>query len=162
LTSRRFGHTLPAAVEQTEQIQIHASCVELGGIGVLLLGESGSGKSDLALRLIDAGGRLVADDRTDLRRDGVRLIASPPAAIAGRMEVRGLGIVALTHVARAPVALAVELVAGERVERMPDARRRAWLGVDVHLIALNPFEASAAAKVRLAAREATRGRLFAA
>jgi HPr kinase/phosphorylase len=149
-------------VEQTKHLQIHASCVELGGTGVLLLGESGSGKSDLALRLIDAGARLVADDRTDLHRDGARLIASAPATIAGRIEVRGLGIVPVAHVARTLIALAVDLVAPDRVERMPAAQSRGWLGIDVPLVALNPFEASAAAKVRLAAREATRGRLFAA
>jgi HPr kinase/phosphorylase len=143
-------------------MQIHASCVELGGTGVLLLGESGSGKSDLALRLIDAGARLVADDRTELRRDGTRLIASPPATIAGRMEVRGVGIVPLTHVAECAVGLAVALVAPDRVERLPSAQSRAWLGIDMPLLALDPFEASAPAKIRLAVREAARGRLFAA
>jgi HPr kinase/phosphorylase len=143
-------------------IQIHASCVELGGTGVLLLGEPGSGKSDLALRLIDAGARLVADDRTELRRDGVRLVASPPATIAGRMEVRGVGIVPLAHVAECVVGLAVDLVASERVERLPNAQNRTWLGIDVPLLALAPFEASAPAKIRLAVREAARGRLFAA
>ena len=143
-------------------LQIHASCVELGGTGVLLLGESGSGKSDLALRLIDAGARLVADDRAELRRDGGRLIASSPATIAGRMEVRGLGIVPLAHVAECGVGLAVELVAAERVERMPAVQTRTWLGIDVPLLALAPFEASAPAKIRLAVREAAHGRLFAA
>jgi HPr kinase/phosphorylase len=143
-------------------IQIHASCVELGGIGVLLLGESGSGKSDLALRLIDAGGRLVADDRTDLNLRSDRLMASSPAPIAGRIEVRGIGIVPSTHVAEAPVALAIELVAPERVERLPTAQCRSWLGIEIPLLALAPFESSATAKVRVAAREAAYGRLFAA
>ena len=149
-------------MDQANQLQIHATCVELGGAGVLLLGESGSGKSDLALRLIDAGGRLVADDRTDLHRDGVRLIASPPATIAGRIEVRGLGIVPVTHVGASAISLAVHLVAADRVERMPPAQHRSWLGVDIPLIALDPFQASAAAKVRLAARQAACGRMFAA
>jgi HPr kinase/phosphorylase len=149
-------------VNQDQHLQIHASCVELAGAGVLLLGESGSGKSDLALRLIDSGGRLVADDRTELRRDGARLVASPPAAIAGRIEVRGLGIVPVTYVAQTAIGLAVDLVAPDRVERLPAAQNRNWLGVDIPLLALNPFEASAAAKVRLAVREAAHGRLFAA
>jgi serine kinase of HPr protein (carbohydrate metabolism regulator) len=143
-------------------IQIHASCVELGGTGVLLLGESGSGKSDLALRLIDAGGRLVADDRTDLNRKGDQLLASSPARIAGRIEIRGVGIVPLTHVAEAPVGLAIDLVPPDRVERLPAAQSRNWLGIDVPLLALAPFESSTAAKVRIAAREAARGRIFAA
>jgi len=159
----RFGHTLPAIVSPgPSYIQIHASCVELGGTGVLLLGESGSGKSDLALRLIDAGGRLVADDRTDLHRRDGRLIASPPAPIAGRIEIRGLGIVPLTHVAEAPVGLAIDLVQPNRVERLPTMQSRTWLDIKVPLLALAPFEASAAAKVRIAVREAARGRLFAA
>lgn len=126
------------------------------------MGESGSGKSDLALRLIDAGGRLVADDRTELRRDGTRLIASSPATIAGRIEVRGVGIVPVAHVGHSVVGLAVDLVGPDRVERMPPARSRAWLGIDTPLLALDPFAASAVAKLRLAAREAARGRLFAA
>jgi serine kinase of HPr protein (carbohydrate metabolism regulator) len=143
-------------------MQIHASCVELGGTGVLLLGESGSGKSDLALRLIDAGARLVADDRTELRRDGARLIASPPATIAGRIEVRGVGIVNIAHVRECAIGLAVDLVPRDRVERLPAAQNRAWLGIDTPLLALDPFEASAPAKIRLAVHEASRGRLFAA
>jgi HPr kinase/phosphorylase len=143
-------------------IQIHASCVELGGTGVLLLGDSGSGKSDLALRLIDTGGRLVADDRTDLNRRNGKLMASSPAPIAGRIEVRGVGIVKLTHIAEVAIGLAIELVPPDRVERLPAAYNRNWLGIDVPLLALAPFESSAAAKVRVAASEAARGRLFAA
>ncbi len=162
LTEPHFGHTLPAVVDHTNQLQIHASCVELGGTGILLLGDSGSGKSDLALRLIDAGARLVADDRTDLHRDGARLIASAPATIAGRIEVRGVGIVPVAHVARSPVVLAVDLVGPDRVERMPAAQYRTWLDIDVPLVALDPFQASAVAKVRFAAREAACGRMFAA
>lgn len=129
---------------------------------MLLLGQSGSGKSDLALRLIDAGGRLVADDRTELQRDGARLIASPPATIAGRIEVRGVGIIPVAHVGRSVVGLAVDLVKPEHVERLPSAQSRAWLGIELPLLALDPFEASAVAKIRLAAREASCGRLFAA
>ena len=163
LTSQSFGPTLPATVSApASTLQIHASCVELGGIGVLLLGASGSGKSDIALRLIDGGARLVADDRTDLVRDGARLFASAPPSIAGRMEVRGVGIVALAHVARSPVGLAVDLIAPDAVERLPEARTHAWLGVEVPALALAPFESSAAAKIRLAVREAQQGRLFAA
>ena len=136
--------------------QIHATCVEVAGAGVLLLGASGTGKSDLALRLIDAGARLVADDRTDLlRRDG-ELYASAPDSIAGRIEVRGLGIVAVPAVAQTRVRLAVELVGPDLVERLPEARQRDFLGVSVPLLALDPFTASSAAKIRLAARQPRR------
>lgn len=134
--------------------QIHATCVEVAGAGVLLLGGSGVGKSDLALRLIDAGARLVADDRTDLvRRDG-EVFASAPASLAGAIEVRGIGIMSVPAVERAPVRLAIELVRPEQVERLPDARTRDYLGVPIPVVALAPFEASSVAKVRLAARGA--------
>lgn len=148
--------------EPVQSAQIHASCVELAGLGVLLLGESGSGKSDVALRLIDSGARLVADDRTDLTVAAGRLIASAPRAIAGRIEVRGVGIVAVTHVPRSPVGLAVDLVPPARVERMPEPQGRTWLGIAIPLLSLCAFEASAVAKIRFALREAAHGRLFAA
>ena len=142
-------------------IQIHASCVEVGGLGVLLRGASGSGKSDLALRLIEAGGRLVADDRTDLALAGGALLASSPSSIAGRLEVRGVGIVELPNVMSTRVGLAADLVAASDIERLPVVRHCEYLGVEIPLIALAPFESSAAAKLRLAAREAARGRLAA-
>jgi serine kinase of HPr protein (carbohydrate metabolism regulator) len=133
--------------------QIHATCVEVAGAGVLLLGASGTGKSDLALRLIDRGARLVADDRTDLLRREGELYASAPEPIAGRIEVRGLGILAVPSVAEVRVRLAIELVPAAQVERLPEGRARDFLGVAVPLLALDPFAASSAAKVRIAARQ---------
>ena len=133
-------------------MQIHASCIELAGAGILLRGPSGSGKSDLALRLIDNGARLVADDRTDLVVEDGRLIASSPAPIAGKLEVRGVGILALPVVARSRVGIAVDLVAASAVERLPAAQRCSYLGVELPLIAIAPFEASAPAKLRAVAR----------
>jgi HPr kinase/phosphorylase len=133
-------------------IQVHGTCVELAGLGVLLRGPPGSGKSDLALRLIDRGARLVADDRVDLRSRGNELVASAPEPIAGRIEVRGLGIVEAPTVAEASVGLVVDLVAPERVGRLPDPAECDFLGIRVPRLELAPFEASAAAKVRLAAR----------
>ena len=142
--------------------QIHATCVELAGIAVLLRGPSGSGKSDLALRLIDAGARLVADDRTDLVAEGGVLLASSPQPIAGRIEVRGVGLMSLPNVSRSRVGLAVDLLPASAIERLPAAQHCAYLGVELPLIALAPFECSASAKLRMAAREAARGRLAAA
>jgi HPr kinase/phosphorylase len=120
---------------------------------VLLRGPSGAGKSDLALRLIDAGGRLIADDQTHLARQGSRLIASPPPAIAGKIEVRGVGIIDLPRsrlLARAPLALIVDLVPGVRIERLPDPAHETLEGVVLPCLALAPFEFSAVAKLRLA------------
>jgi HPr kinase/phosphorylase len=149
-------------MSQPLKTQIHASCVELAGTGILLRGPSGSGKSDLALRLIEAGARLVADDRTDLMAEGGHLIASSPATIAGRLEVRGVGIVVMEAVPQSRLAMAVDLVAPKEVERLPGPRHCIYLGIDLPLIAIAPFEASATAKLRVAAREAALGRLVAA
>ena len=128
---------------------MHASSVALDGRAVLIAGPSGAGKSDLAWRLLDRGFSLVSDDQTIVRRDGERLIAAPPATIAGKLEIRGIGIVEVDHVADVPVALLVELASD--VERMPDdSRSRAVLGVAVPLVGIDAMAASAASKVALA------------
>ena len=152
----------PAVVSANQRLQVHATCVEIGGVGVLIRGAPGAGKSDLALRLIDGGARLVADDYTDLAVVAGRLVARAPLAIAGRLEVRGLGVVEAPAVAEAPIGIVVDLVDASAVERLPDARMCAYLGIDVPLLALAAFESSAAAKLRLAVRIAARGVPFAA
>jgi len=137
---------------------VHATCVALRPRGrawraVLLRGPSGVGKSDLALRLIETGARLVSDDQTELTRTGKAVIATPPAKIAGLIEARGVGIVRLARdrlLARASVALLVDLVPSERIERLPEPARARLLGIDLPVLALAPFEASALAKLRLA------------
>jgi HPr kinase/phosphorylase len=115
--------------------QVHATCVEVEGLGVLLRGDSGSGKSDLALRLIDGGARLVADDRTDLAVEGGRLVATCPAPLAGRIEVRGLGIGPVPSVARATVGLVVDLVAPAAVDRLPEPSHCSIEGIAVRRLA---------------------------
>jgi serine kinase of HPr protein (carbohydrate metabolism regulator) len=137
--------------------QTHATCVDIDGAGVLLRGASGSGKSDLALRLIDGGARLVADDRAQLTVAGGEVFASAPTALMGRIEVRGLGIVPVEAVARAPLRLVVDLVAPDAVERLPTPATAEVLGVRLPLVRLAPFEASAPAKVRAALRVACDG-----
>lgn len=129
---------------------IHATCIALDGAGILLRGPSGSGKSDLALRLIDEGALLVADDQTELSLEEGRVMARAPATIAGQLEVRGLGIVRQPALAAAPVALLVDLVKAEEVERLPEERQESLLGQSLPAIALDPFAASAVAKLRLA------------
>lgn len=132
--------------------QIHATSVAIGGVAVLLRGPSGSGKSDLALRLIEAGAVLVADDRCDLSVTRGRLFVSAPAAIRGLLEVRGLGILPMRHRAKAPVSLVVDLVKPGAVERLPPARRCRLGTVTLPVLRVAPFEASAPAKVVLAVR----------
>lgn len=126
---------------------VHASCVAIGGRAVLLAGRSGSGKSDLALRLLDRGAALVADDYTQLQRREGRLWASAPATIAGRIEVRGVGIVARDALPSAEVALYLDLEAP--VARMPERATRRLVGIEVPVAALAPFELSAPIKVEL-------------
>jgi HPr kinase/phosphorylase len=116
--------------------------VSRDGDGVLLIGPSGSGKSDLALRLLGRGFSLVADDRVDID-DGV---AAAPPALAGLLEVRGLGIVRLPYVATARLALVAEL--GAPAERLPALATHPALGLP--LILLDPAAASAAERVALA------------
>jgi serine kinase of HPr protein (carbohydrate metabolism regulator) len=128
---------------------VHASSVELGGRAVLITGPSGAGKSDLALRLIDRGFTLVSDDQTVIRRAGDRLLASAPATISGRIEIRGIGIVAMDSVGDVPVALLVEL--SSDIERLPNEnRRQPLLGVQLPVVSIDAMTASAATKVALA------------
>jgi serine kinase of HPr protein (carbohydrate metabolism regulator) len=145
---------------------VHATSVALkhkaGWQAVLLRGPSGAGKSDLALRLVDAGGRLVADDQTHLavegRGKGSRLIATPPPALAGLIEARGVGIVKLGRtqiLTRAPIALLVDLVPSTKVERMPEPAHEKLLGISLKVIALAAFEASSVTKLRLALAQTT-------
>jgi len=131
-------------------IRVHGTAIALGSEGILLRGPSGAGKSDFALRLIDQGARLVADDQTELRREGEAITMSAPATIAGQMEVRGLGIIAVASVASAPLRLVVDLMPSAEIERMPVPRECDYLGCRIPAVALAPFEASAPAKLRLA------------
>jgi serine kinase of HPr protein (carbohydrate metabolism regulator) len=128
--------------------EIHAGCVAIGGRGVLIAGASGRGKSDLALRMVDRGARLVSDDYSLLRAEGGRLYASAPPAIAGRIEVRGLGIVAVEALAEAAVCLLVDL--DGTPERLPETAATAFLGLAVPTVALAALEASAPIKLELA------------
>jgi HPr kinase/phosphorylase len=127
---------------------IHASCVAIDGRGVLLRGASGSGKSDLALRLIDGGALLVADDQVELEVLGGVLFASPPDILAGKIEARGIGILENLPWHQAPVAVVVDLVAREDVERLPFERTCTIEGVELPSVLLSPFEASTSAKIR--------------
>ena len=143
-------------------VNVHATCVLLSdadkefnappNAGILLLGKSGSGKSDLALRLIARGAKLVSDDRTDLFMENGKLTARAPASIKSLIEVRGLGIVALPSAAKARIALAVSLERPKSRLSEPDHYKSPFdLSTPVPLIRLAPFEASAPEKIALAA-----------
>ena len=132
-------------------MQVHGSCAARAGAGVLLIGPPGSGKSDLLLRLLDRGFVLVADDRVEVE-DGV---ARAPEALAGLLEIRGLGILRLPYLGAARLALAARLVSGGEVPRLPEPAGRAH---GVPEILLDPRPASAAVLLERALDAAT-GRL---
>jgi serine kinase of HPr protein (carbohydrate metabolism regulator) len=128
---------------------LHASSVSLEGRAVLISGPSGSGKSDLTLRLLDRGFTLVSDDRTIVRKQDNRIIASAPETIRGKLEIRGVGIVDMDTAANVPVALVVELTSD--IQRLPDDdRERLVLGTGIPLISVDAMTASAPSKVALA------------
>jgi serine kinase of HPr protein (carbohydrate metabolism regulator) len=128
---------------------IHASTVAIDGRAVLITGASGSGKSDLTLRLLDRGFTLVSDDQTIVKKTGTKLCASAPATIRGKLEVRGVGIVEMDSIDEVPVALVVELAS--EIQRLPDdSRERPLLGVPLPLVSIDARTASAASKVALA------------
>ncbi len=139
---------------------VHATAIAAGGRAALIRGASGMGKSDLALRclslaptaLLPCAAVLVSDDRVWLHiRDG-KIVASAPAKLKGRLEVRGLGIIRVPTIELAEVALIVDLAGrGETIERLPDP----WpvsllLGLDVPILRLWAFEASAPVKLLMA------------
>lgn len=129
-------------------LTLHAGCVAIGGRGVLIAGRSGSGKSDLALRLIDRGAELVCDDYVRLSAKAGLLIAAPPPPIAGRIEVRGVGIVERSFRPEVAVALLIDL--DREPIRLPEPERRELLGLAIPVIGLNGLEPSAPLKVEAA------------
>lgn len=130
---------------------IHATCIAVGDAGVLLRGPAGSGKSDLALRLIDGGGELVADDVVDLTLAGPgQLRASAPPALAGLLEVRGIGPLRLPFRDHVILRLSVDLMPAAGIERVPLPSEAEFLDCRLPLLRLDPLTASAAARLRLA------------
>jgi serine kinase of HPr protein (carbohydrate metabolism regulator) len=130
---------------------VHGTAISIGGHGVLIMGESGSGKSDLALRLIDRGAILISDDVVFLEtRDNAPILTVAPN-IAGKMEVRGVGISNVDFIASAPLRLVIEFV--DTPDRLPEDVARATIGdYSVPVSRLNPFEQSSAIKVEYALR----------
>lgn len=141
---------------------LHATCISLNGTAVLIRGPSGSGKSSLALQILESAGTglkgetlkaaLVSDDQTELLlRDG-KLLASPPHHIAGLLEIRGQNILHLDYIRDVEVVLVVDLKSAKRIERLPEASvlRTDIHGVKLACVAIDPVHPSAAARLRVA------------
>lgn len=152
-----------------DSLLLHATSVSYLKYAALLRGPSASGKSDLAYRYINlpcnmnahpgadpAAARekvhqLVSDDQVKLERRGNRIFAEPPRSIAGKIELRGIGIVELSYIERAELILIIDLQSTTPLERMPDwTRTEQILGLDLPKLDLSPFEASAPLKLRAA------------
>lgn len=136
-------------------LRIDGVAVAIDGQAVLLRGPSGSGRSDLALRLIDESAKLISDEQVELRRDAGRLLVGMPAvmppALKGVIEVRGLGLIGVPHVDEfVPLAWVIDMARAVDIERMPKAETAEYLGVWVPCLKLDPFTVSATAKLRLA------------
>jgi HPr kinase/phosphorylase len=125
-----------------DDVRIHGTCVAQDGAGVLIVGPSGAGKSDLALRLIGRGFILVADDQVDVSNG----FARAPDALAGMLEVRGIGIVRLPYLSEVRLNVVVALT--DQSERLPRPERHAALNLP--LVRVHAASASAPDRVLLA------------
>lgn len=116
---------------------LHATTVEYKGRGIVITGKPQSGKSSLALCLIERGAMLVADDQTEIELIDEKLIARAPEALAGLIEIHGLGICRFPYLRRVSLHLAVELLPASSVERMPPPDELPLLGVSLPLLRLD-------------------------
>jgi len=132
--------------------KLHATAVALDGQGVLIQGPSGRGKSDLALRLIEGGADLIADDWVEIERDGEACRLFAPETLRGLIEVRGQGIVEIGAVQDIPLCLIIELKPRDEIERMPEAQEKLIEGIAFPVIEIDAFEVSAPAKIKMALR----------
>jgi HPr kinase/phosphorylase len=133
-----------------DNITLHASSVEVKDFGVLIIGDSCGGKSDLALRLIDRDAKLVSDDQTTLKKFENSITASCPDNIKGLIEVRGLGILKLPYKENSVIKLVVILSSRDNIERLPYPESYEILGVDIPKIRIFPFDVAAALKIEMA------------
>ncbi|MGU3574057.1 HPr kinase/phosphorylase [Brucellaceae bacterium C25G] len=140
---------------------IHASTVEVNGRGVMFLGASGTGKTELVLTLIERAlargedASLVADDRTLIKREGTYLIASVPPQLAGGIEIRGAGLFQRPFKLETRLSLVVKLVAAEMSERFPEGHQWHFDGLDIPCLHLRALSAGADSLTVARAIEAT-------
>jgi len=143
----------------TDAPTIHATAVKIDQYAVVLRGPSGVGKSDLALRLIDAGAQLISDDQTNLFIENNILCAGPAKNLLGLIEIRGLGILSFDPAPPSAVGCIIDLISGPRPDkeknRLPPPQTTSLLGHTISLVELYPFDLSAAIKVKLALGLAT-------
>jgi HPr kinase/phosphorylase len=140
-----------------KQEMVHATAVAIDGQGILLTGPSGSGKSDLALRIIDRGGVLISDDVVIVSKADQGLSVGVAPNIAGKIEVRGVGICTVRHLSSAPLRLVVAL--SNAIDRIPEKQRTiSMMGVDVPSIDLASLECSSAIKLEMALKHIVESR----
>lgn len=128
---------------------IHANAVLFQERGFLFIGKAGSGKSDLTLRLMEAGGTLISDDRTILIPQGDMLCATPPDNLAGKIEVRGIGIITVNYTKYCPIDIICEL--STNYPRIPEEKTKIIRGKTYKYFIIHPFEISSIAKLRIIA-----------
>lgn len=127
----------------------HGTSFVLNEKGVLLRGKSGSGKSDLALRLIHQGATLIADDQTEIVAQNDKLIAICPNPLEGKLEVRGVGIIEVPFIKHHPLHMIIDLVNWKEIERLPEEKSEEIEGITCTLYDLAPFESSALEKIKI-------------
>lgn len=127
----------------------HASCLEFEGKGILIEGPSGSGKSDLSLRLINSGAKLVSDDYVDIREENNSLIGYAAPNIEGLIEVRGIGLVEVEHIKSSPLHLSLKLTPRDDIERLPEAEYFEMYDIKIPNYKFDAFSVSAMAKITL-------------
>ena len=129
--------------------QFYATAVTYCGFGILIRGPSGSGKSDLALRLIDDGAGLVADDQVVIKAVGQELYLSPPDSLSGLIEVRGVGVIKIEYVSDIRLCLIVELDPRNEIQRIPKIKEELIKKILVPVINMYAFESSVLAKIKI-------------
>lgn len=128
--------------------RIHGTSVVLGENGLLITGESGSGKSDLALRLIDSGATLISDDLTICMKKETSIHLFSMEKICGLIEIRGIGLMKVPYIENIKLSMIIQLVDKE-IDRLPKIRKKKLLGLNFPLIKIFSKEASAVAKIKL-------------
>lgn len=131
---------------------VHGSCVKFEEKGILIVGPSGSGKSDLALRIIDAGGLLIADDYVEIKTENGQIFGHVPDNIKGLMEVRGIGLINLTYISFIQIDLVLELTNRDEIIRLPEKKFFDLDGIKISSFNFDAFSVSAIAKLRMLLR----------